>query len=148
MLPAQCIAAHEMTAMTHIHRFHVFFGDCDDAGIVFYPRFFNWFDNAFCDWTRTLGLGQRAMRRRFGVHATPIVDAGASFRAPARCDDLLAIEARAIEWGRSSFRVAYRASRDDTPVAEGFEVRVFVAQDAQGRFEPVSVPPEFREALS
>lgn len=134
--------------MVHRLDFHVFFGDCDEAGIVFYPRFFVWFDNAFGDWTRILGLSQRSLREKFNMYATPIVDAGATFRSPARYDDLLSVHAAVVDWKERSFRVAYRAMRGDTLIAEGFEVRVFVRKDADGRFKSAPVPAAFREAMS
>ena len=31
-------------------------GDCDDAGIVFYPHFFRWMDTAFHRWLRERGV--------------------------------------------------------------------------------------------
>ena len=134
--------------MVHRYVFHVFFGDCDEAGIVFYPRFFVWFDNSFGDWTRTLGLSQRSLREKFDMYATPIVDAGAKFRSPARYDDLLSIHAEIVDWKDRSFRVAYRAMRGDTLIAEGFEVRVFVRKDADGKFVSAPVPADFRETMS
>ena len=42
-------------------------GDCDDAGIVFYPNYFRWFDNAFHHLLRQCGIGQRILVERFDI---------------------------------------------------------------------------------
>jgi acyl-CoA thioester hydrolase len=57
--------------------FTVEWGDCDEAGIVFYPNYFYWFDCTYQRWLRKHGLSQRELRRRFkGV--TPLVNVGPS----------------------------------------------------------------------
>lgn len=134
--------------MSHRYDFHVFFGDCDEAGIVFYPRYFVWFDNAFGDWIRTKGLSQRLLREKFGVHGTPIVEAGATFRAPARYDDALSVHVEVSEWKERRFRLSYRAMRASTLIAEGFEARVFVARDETDKLSATAIPQEFRKAMS
>ena len=66
-------------------------GDCDEAGIVFYPNYFYWLDCAFQRLLRARGLSQRELRKRFGA-VTPIVQAHCDFKAPARYDDVLDID--------------------------------------------------------
>lgn len=39
---------------------------------------------------------------------TPLVDVGLQFKAPARYDDTLRIEATIVEWQERRFRIAYR----------------------------------------
>jgi len=66
--------------------FIIEWGDCDEAGVVFYPNYFYWLDCTFQRLLRDRGLSQRELMRRFGV-VTPLVDAGAKFRGPAKYDD-------------------------------------------------------------
>ncbi|WFU41528.1 acyl-CoA thioesterase [Bradyrhizobium sp. CB82] len=104
--------------------FTVEWGDCDEAGIVFYPNYFYWFDCAYQRWLRKLGLGQRELRRRFnGV--TPLVDVGARFVKPVRYDDELVIYAETTAWGQRRFQVDYRLSVGNVEVASGFEQRAW-----------------------
>ena len=70
--------------------FIVEWGDCDEAGIVFYPNYFYWFDCTFQRLLRERKLGQRELKRRFGV-VTPLVDVGARFLGPATHDDVLRV---------------------------------------------------------
>ena len=123
-------------------------GDCDAAGIVFYPNFFAWFDTAFQRMTRARGFGHRVIRERYGIVGLPIVDANAAFRSPASFDDVLTVSAAVGHWGRSSLKVDYRVMLADRLVAEGYEKRVWVRRRTDGGLEGVAIPQEFRAALS
>ena len=47
--------------------FMVEWGDCDDAGIVFYPNYFYWLDSTFQRWLRAKGVSLRDVRKRYDV---------------------------------------------------------------------------------
>jgi acyl-CoA thioester hydrolase len=129
------------------NRLTVEWGDCDEAGIVFYPNYFYWLDCTFQRLLRSRGLSQRELTRRFGG-VTPLVDVGATFRRPSRYDDELAISAEVVEWQERRFKLCYRVSRDGDLVAEAFEVRAWALIDADGRARGAPIPPELRDLLS
>src|SRR5258705_13889379 len=89
--------------------FTIEWGDCDEAGIVFYPNYFYWFDCTYQRWLRQYGLSQRELRRRF-QSVTPLVDVGAQFVGPARYDDELRIRAEVTEWRGRGFWMNLKAS--------------------------------------
>jgi 4-hydroxybenzoyl-CoA thioesterase len=122
------------------------FGDCDEAGIVFYPKYFYWFDCAFQGLLRRCGLSQRALRARFGA-VTPIVDAGARFRAPASYDDVLAVAVAVELWEERRFRLRYEVRCGDRLVAEGHEVRAWAVLKPDGGIGGGAVPAGFRALL-
>src|SRR5260370_37694640 len=76
--------------------FTIEWGDCDEAGIVFYPNYFYWFDCTYQRWLRKLSLSQRELRRRF-KSVTPLVDDGAQIMGPARYDDDFQVRAEVSE---------------------------------------------------
>jgi 4-hydroxybenzoyl-CoA thioesterase len=121
-------------------------GDCDEQGIVFYPRYFYWMDCAFHGLLRTIGLNQRKLRSQFGVVGTPLVKATASFASSASYDQWLAVEAEVAAWGGSSFEIAYRGLSDGVPIFEGNEIRVWLMPDHDKAYA-APVPEEFRSAL-
>jgi acyl-CoA thioester hydrolase len=129
------------TAMT------IEWGDCDEAGIVFYPNYFYWFDCTYQRWLRKQGLSQRELKRRFRS-VTPLVNVGAQFVRPARYDDELVITAEVTEWQERRFRIDYKLSVAGAPVASGFEQRVWASVTDAGELHGASVPPEFRELLT
>lgn len=125
-------------------------GDCDDAGIVFYPHFFRWMDTAFHAWLRSRGSGHRQITHQFGLIGLPIVEANAQFRSPVSYDDSMAVAVRVTEWQPRRFRVGYRGARPEgTLVFEGHEVRAFAARDATtGRLRGMDIAPDFKSLLA
>ena len=126
--------------------FEIAWGDCDDAGIVFYPQFFRWMDTAFHRWLRARGSSHRDIVKRFGLVGLPIVDAGAQFRSSISYDEELVVMVRIADWQGRRFRVAYRGMRPDgSNVFEGHEVRALAARDPDtGRLKGRDVTPEFK----
>ncbi len=122
-------------------------GDCDAAGIVFYPSFFRWMDAAFHAFTRSEGFDQKSLLRDFGVMGTPLVDARCRFLAPGRFYDDLAIALSVRALGRSSVTLAYRFSIGDTVIAEGEEIRAFVAKVDGGALRKAEIPEPIRRRL-
>lgn len=124
----------------------IVWGDCDAAGIVYYPRFFYFIDGAFQALLRKAGLNNRILQERFGVRV-PIVDTSAKFLSPATFEDRLAVEAKIVRWGSKSFRVNYLGSRDGVPVFEGYEVRVWAKIASDGTISTAPIAPEFKTAI-
>ena len=54
-------------------RLRIEWGDCDAAGIVFYPRYFAWFDAATFRLFARTGLSMRALWQKYGAVGTPLV---------------------------------------------------------------------------
>ena len=125
----------------------IVWGDCDSAGIVYYPRYFYFIDCAFQALLRKAGLNNRILLERFGVRV-PIIDTNAKFMAPATFEDRLTVDAKVVHWGTKSFRVNYRGSRENVPVFEGYEVRVWAKIAADGAITTAAIVPQFKAALS
>jgi len=106
-------------------------GDCDPAGIIFYPRYFEIFDGSTTALIeRALGMKKIEYLKAYGFAGHPVVEARARFRVATRFGDEVSIASALVECGRSSFKVEHRLSRDGTLVVEGFETRVWVSRDA------------------
>lgn len=133
-----------MTEFTERRR--VEWGDCDAAGIVFYPNYFRWMDGVFHAWTRSLGFDQRSLAA-YGCLGTPLVDARCSFRSPARYYDELDLTLRLTRLGGSSLGLAYQFRVGDRVTAEGTEVRAFVRETA-GVISAIAIPDPVRQSLA
>jgi len=122
------------------------FGDCDPAGIVYFPNFFRWMDGASRHWFVVRGVPTwRECEARWGVIGTPIVDAHSTFMKPAMYGERLAIETEVTEWRRSSFVQRHRIWRGSDLLVEGTEVRVFAARGEGGvGIKAVPVPEGIR----
>lgn len=122
------------------------FGDCDPAGIVFYPNFYRWFDAATHRMWQLAGYDAARVKRETGLIAGPLVDTGATFRAPATYGDTIQVHSHIEQWKLRTFRVAHQIRRDDEVLVDGFEVRIFARPDAQdpARIRAVPIPDDFR----
>ena len=124
----------------------IVWGDCDAAGIVYYPRFFNFMDMAFQALLRKVGFNHHILFEQFGARV-PIVDANAKFLSPATFEDRLLVNAEIAHWGTKSFRVNYQGSREGVPVFEGHEVRVWAMVAPDGTIKTAPIAPPFKSAL-
>ncbi|SFZ81222.1 4-hydroxybenzoyl-CoA thioesterase [Devosia enhydra] len=136
-----------------INRFEVEiqFGDCDPAGIVFYPNYFRFFDAATAKlFEAALGEKKIAWTKRFGVLGIPMVDTGAKFMKPSRFGDVVTIETEITGLKRSSFTLVHRLYNGGALCIEGHEVRVLVGPDpdAPGGIKSLPMPPEMVAALT
>ena len=122
-------------------------GDCDDAGIVFYPNFFYWYDSTYQGLCRSRDLSQRKIRERFNA-CTPLVDVGSVFRSPVSYDDVITIEADIVEWAERRFKVGYTVKCGERLVATGYEMRAWAQFGDEGRLKGAPIPEEFKATFS
>jgi 4-hydroxybenzoyl-CoA thioesterase len=125
-------------------------GQCDPAGIVFYPQYLNIFDSSTGWLFERTGLKPLAMRKKYGIVGMPVVEVGAQFIMPCRFDDEVIVESEVSEWGRSSFTVRHRVLNEGKLALEGFEKRVWAAPHPErtGAIKAQPVPAEIIASLS
>ena len=110
--------------MTPTHRLThaVTFGECDPAGIVFYPNIYGWFDRCFHDWLVGFG-GHAAICAELGAVGLGLMQADAVFRRPMRPNDRIEVAMTLRDWGRRALTLDYAVTLGDTLTATGTEVR-------------------------
>ena len=128
-------------------RITVRFGDCDPAGLVYYPAIFNYFHVAMEEFfaARCGTSYERLMReRRIGF---PTVNAQAEFFAPMVYGDEIEIEVSVSRVGTSSATFVYSARRaaDQLLCARSTQVQVAMSLDAR-RAAPL--PEDLRRAFA
>jgi 4-hydroxybenzoyl-CoA thioesterase len=138
-----------MTAMfSNTTRIEIQFGDCDPAGIVYYPNYFRFFDNATAALlSAAFGMNKRGWLEKFGIAGIPMVDTGARFIKPSRFGDVVEIRSEITDMGRSSFSVRHLLSKDGQEAVEATEKRVWVVRDAAGEIRSAPLPDDVRKAL-
>jgi 4-hydroxybenzoyl-CoA thioesterase len=109
-----------------VNRFacQVHWGDCDPAGIIFYPTYFRWVDAA--SWALFEGAGYGPKWMRDEHMAMPLVSAQCEFLAPAVHGDRCEVRSRIGRFGGKSFVVEHEIVRSDgTVLARASETRVW-----------------------
>ncbi|MFO1468222.1 MAG: acyl-CoA thioesterase [Steroidobacteraceae bacterium] len=119
-------------------------GDCDPANIVYFPRYFEIFDNSTEAAFEAVGWGKLRLMQHFGIVGIPAVDIRGRFVEPSSFGDRVNVDTCLYGFGRSSFRVHHRLLRGDVVAVEGFEVRVWAAKDPHdpARLKGAEVPRE------
>jgi 4-hydroxybenzoyl-CoA thioesterase len=134
----------------HRKQIHVEWGDCDPAGIVYFPRYFEYFDACTNALFESVGLPKPELLRTYGIMGIPLVEAQARYVAPSSFGDTVLVETRITEWKNSSFRVEHKLYRGEILAVEATEVRVWtvrVGSDPK-RIENRPIPREVIERFT
>jgi 4-hydroxybenzoyl-CoA thioesterase len=133
-----------VAALSNTRTVRIEWGDCDPAGIIFYPRYFEIFDASTAAlFERALGITKFEMFKTLEFAGWPLARTQARFLKPTRFGDDVTVETSVV-FGRSSFEIVHRLSLKGELCAECSEKRVWVVRDAQGRLKSHPVPDEVR----
>ena len=134
-----------MPSLITRRQFTIEWGHCDPAGIVFNPRFFEFFDaGTWALFEAALGVKPSDLASAYGIMGIPLVDAGARFIAPARFGDTVELTSQVSEFRRSSFDVAHHIHAGGRLAVEGRETRVWATRDPSdaAKIKSQPIPPE------
>ncbi len=124
------------------------FGDCDPAGIVYYPNYFRFCDNATAALiSAALGMHKKAWLAEFGSAGIPMVDTGARFLKPNSFGDHVEIRSEITELGRASFALTHTILREGEVTVEVREKRVWTVRNESGGISSAPLPEKVRQAL-
>jgi 4-hydroxybenzoyl-CoA thioesterase len=116
--------------LTNKRLIRVQWGDCDPAGIVFYPRYFEWFDaSTILLFEKATGMTKIKMLEKYGGAGLALLEARAVFKVASRYGDDIEIESQVTEFRRSSFFVQHTVTKAGVPALEGFETRLWTVRD-------------------
>ena len=124
-------------------------GECDPAGIIFYPNYYRFMDEA--TWALFAQAGFAAQRMRAENFSLPLVDSRCEFVSSPVFGDEIEIRSQVSKWGRSSLSLSHEfvIAGDERLLARGTESRVW-CRYASGPGSPLRsmpVPAEVRAAL-
>jgi 4-hydroxybenzoyl-CoA thioesterase len=125
-------------------------GDCDPAGIVFYPRYFEWFDaSTILLFEKATGMTKIMMLEKYGGAGLALLEARAVFKIASHYGEDLEIETQVTEFRRSSFFVQHKVMKGGVLALEGFETRLWTVRDPAHptRLKSASLPAEVRAAF-
>lgn len=107
-------------------------GDCDPAAIVFYPRYFAFFDANTAYLFEAVGLPKAEMVKTYDIVGIPLVDVAARFSVPSKFGERITIQSYMAGFGRSSMKIAHRVRKADGQIAiQAQETRVWAARDPE-----------------
>jgi 4-hydroxybenzoyl-CoA thioesterase len=131
------------------HEVTVEWGDCDPAGIVYYPNYYRWCDQATYRLFLTAGVKRDDTASGQWKEGTPVVSTECTFRRPSQHGEKLVIESFVERFGNSSFTIRH-IFRDNTGeiAAEGTETRFWAKKEGNAStLKAVPMPATVRRRL-
>ncbi len=126
----------------------IMWGDLDSLGIVFYPRFYEWFDASGHLFFEALGLnlGRLWQERNlcFGLVAT-----SASYLAPGRYHQEIRLDASIAALGPKTVTLDHRIAdaASGKLLVQGQEQRICLEVSDPAHFHARDIPPDIHAAL-
>ena len=124
---------------------NVLFGDCDPAGIVFFPNFSRWMDAASLHFFMQCGvLPWRELEKTRGIVGTPLLEIHTRFFKPATYGETIEVHTEVEEWRAKVLIQKHRVTRGEDLICEGRETRAFVVRQPDGRLKAIPVPEDIK----
>jgi 4-hydroxybenzoyl-CoA thioesterase len=126
------------------YQFKVCWGDTDAAGIVFYPNFYKWMDQASHHFFSTLGYPtSKLFKEKIGL---PVIEAKCQFQYPLLFDDEVCIQSSIGELHDKAFKIQHEFLKEGIKIAEGYEIRIW-ASFHDKKPKAVSIPEEVKQKM-
>ena len=127
------------------HRFHlrVIYAQTDRMNIVYYSRYYEFFEAARTALLRKIEVSYAGLERE--GYRLPVVESHCLYHGSATFEDLLTIETYLEEEPKVKLKLAYKvfnAGRKE-PIVTGYTIHSFVNSDLR----PVRAPQQFNECL-
>ena len=126
-------------------KIRVRYADTDQMKMVYYAKYFEYFEQGRSDLLRQIGLPYPEIER-MGFYL-PVVEAFASYKKPARYDDLLNVKITVRDIPQARIRIEYELVNEETRelLADGYTIHSFVNAASS---KPARAPAFFLEKFS
>jgi len=134
-----------------IYKTKVEWGDCDPYGIVFYPNFYKWMDNAQWHFFKKIKLPISMLEKTYGIVGLPLLHTEANYIAACYRENILFIETSLIKITNSTFKLQHLIKRKNKIVCHGSETRIWAIKNKNTITSapiPKVVKEKFKEILS
>lgn len=132
---------------TTVYDVEVMFGDCDPAGIVFFPNFNKWMDASSLSFFVQCGVPPwRELVKTRGIIGTPLLEIHTKFFKPATYGERLQVHTHVEEWRDKVFIQKHVIRRGEDVLCEGRETRAFCIRhpDDPDRIRAIPIPADIR----
>lgn len=124
--------------------FEVKWSETDAAGIVFYPNFYKWMNDAAHNILAKIGypISRLIKEEKIGI---PLLEAKCEFKSPLLVDDKVTVCTSVREVRNKVVILDHVFVKDGVEVARGYEIRAWT--DFKEEPKAVSIPQHIRVAL-
>ena len=124
------------------------FGECDPAGVVYYPVYFDWFHQTMERWfEEALELSYAEVIKKYGF---PAVETSASYRAPVVMGEVVDVLLSIKKLGKSSvrFQMIVMGAEQKVRTIGMVQTVCIPIQDGKFQFQSSNLPDELREKMA
>jgi 4-hydroxybenzoyl-CoA thioesterase len=124
------------------------FGDCDPAGIVFFPNFLRWMDAASLHFFMSCGVPPwRELETINGINGTPLLEIQTKFYRAVTYGTEIMIQTCVIEWREKVFIQRHQVWQIGQLMCEGLETRAFtVRPDPKSHLlKSIAIPADIKQ---
>jgi len=127
-------------ARTNRYEQRIRYSDTDHFGVMYYSRYLNLFEAGRTEILRDNGISYADLEKE-DLFA-PVVEVKATYKAPARYDDIVVVETTIAKIGNTSVRFEYKIynKEDMKLLVEAYTVNVFINK----AMKPQPVPDNIR----
>jgi acyl-CoA thioester hydrolase len=133
-----------ITMIKQVTPVRIRYADTDQMKFVYYGKFFEYFEQGRSDLLREIGLPYPEIEAMGLI--LPVIEAHATYKQPAKYDDLISVVTYLRESPVARVRLDYEVFRESETdlLADGYTIHSFV-NAATGR--PTRAPAQFLETL-
>lgn len=125
-------------------KYKVTWGDTDAAGIVYFPNFYRWMNDATIELFNSIGFPfNQLFKENIGL---PAVETHCEFKSPVFFEDNIEIITTVTEVRNKIIRFSYEMNRDDALLATGYAIRAWTTSE-DGKLKAIEIPDEIRMSL-
>ncbi len=123
------------------------FNHVDFAGIVFYPRYFEMFNQVIEEWCEgQLGYDFRRLHDEFNA-GVPAAHIDVDFNRPSQLGDVLTFSLSLLQLGESSINVALEAVCGGESRLKAKLTMVYIVKGLSGEFNADEIPAELKKLM-
>ena len=110
----------------HLHPIKVYYRDIDKMGIVYYSRYFEYFEESRTELFASIGLQITNIEQK-GI-TLPVISCHCDFRKGAKFEDVILIRSCVNERPRSTLKISYMVilKKTNELLASGYSIHAFV----------------------
>lgn len=131
--------------MKNVHPIKVVFGDTDAAGIVFYPNFYRWMDQAAHELVKKAIMPVSKLQKEKKI-ILPLLETFCQFKQPLFFEDEIEVHSEVVHIENKVLKIEHVFKKNGHVVASGYEVRAWTSI-AKGKPKAVTIPAEVKQTF-
>ena len=130
------------------HQVKVYYKDIDQMGVVYYSRYFEFFEKARTELLANIGLIVTEIEKK--GFFLPVVSANCEYKEGARFEDQIIISTKINNFSPARLKIIYKVFRkkDNRLLAEGHTIHAFIGKEGKPKRPPQFFLDKLNSAIS